>query len=511
MLKKAVILYGCQIYKAILPLVFTPLILDALGTERYGMIAFFYMLVGVLGLLDAGISGTFLKLVATNRNILCDYKKVTNLFFKVSLVFVFASLCLFLLFFTNHDYIVSSWLNSSIEKSEAIYSIKAIGFILAATYIKSYLTSFINGMEKQEWVTIWSVCYSTAFYFGTFFAVTRIENSLFVFYDVMLILAPLDLLVVLGFVLFIDLRHSRQLKRMNSDGCIIPLARNEEELRFTKILRFSLQLSGLSLIWVVATQIDKFVLSVYIPLSEYAKYQIAVQICTAIAVFSSPLTQILLPRLSDLYAKDERQQYVKIFSIAIFGFVFLLAPVMPYFFIFGDELISLWMNDIKLGASINIYAKWLVSAAFISCVMNFVFICLYTLGQLKKHFYAYALYSCITIPLSIFVAKNYGAIGSAKFVFFHSLLFMLIWGGGQIKEKFSGFVIKFFFFCLFVIILSIFVFKLSSLLIGYDTSLVYKVFIPPLINGSLLTLLLFICRNKFYNFIVSISLVESKG
>lgn len=507
MFKKAFILYGCQIYKAVLPLAFTPLILNTLGAERYGMIAFFYMLVGLLGLLDAGVSGSFLKLVATNRSKLISYKKVTILFCKVFVVFIFISIVLWLCFFIGDEYIATNWLNTSIESSEATYAIKTIGFILATLYIKSYLSSFLNGMEKQEWVTIWSVGYSSLFYFLSYYAIKNIDDTLIAFFKVMFVLSLLDLLVVICLVMVVYFKHYRilSLELLNKGAgsnfsC-------DDELSLKRTLRFSIQLSGLSIIWVVATQIDKFILSAYISLDEYAKYQIAVQLCSVIAIFSGPLTQILLPRLSSLYASNQLQEYSKLYCSSIILFIGILSPLLPYFFIFGNDLITLWMKDTMLSQSINMYAKWLMAASFIAATMNFVFICLYSLGQLKYHFYAYATYSLFTIPLSIFVAKNYGAIGSAKFVFFHTLIFMLVWGGWQMKKKFPGFFNFLALIYIFIIVLSSSVFLIMSITLGESTYLAVRVFIPPLCNFLLLCGLFFMFRCKIISAISSVKLI----
>jgi O-antigen/teichoic acid export membrane protein len=63
--QKISILYASQLYRAAFPLLLVPLIIGLLGTERYGIVSFFTMLITLMGLLDAGISGTFVKLIAT--------------------------------------------------------------------------------------------------------------------------------------------------------------------------------------------------------------------------------------------------------------------------------------------------------------------------------------------------------------------------------------------------------------------------------------------------------------
>ncbi|AHJ77524.1 oligosaccharide flippase family protein [Kosakonia sacchari] len=92
MLKKIFVLYSAQIYKAIMPLIFVPVILRILGSENYGLVAFFSMLISLVGLLDAGIGSTFIKLVSTNRFNELKFKQVLAIFSKVCVFFLFVSL-----------------------------------------------------------------------------------------------------------------------------------------------------------------------------------------------------------------------------------------------------------------------------------------------------------------------------------------------------------------------------------------------------------------------------------
>ncbi|MEX9871334.1 lipopolysaccharide biosynthesis protein [Providencia huaxiensis] len=496
MIKKTFVIYISQIYKSILPLIFIPLILGILGAEKYGMLAFYYMLIGLLGLLDAGISGTFLKLISTNKNKKNNYKKVTILFFKVLILFSFIALLIQLFFHFNSDFIVTKWLNTKIDYEESIFAIKAIGIIIAFLYIKSYLVSFLYGMEKQELVAVWNIIYSSFFYFGGYLIIRYIDNSLYGFFSLMKLISIFDIIVIFLITISIYIQHLNRLNKKGKKYLDTELEEKQEDLTFKNIFKFSIQLSGLSIIWVIATQIDKFVLSNYILLTEYAKYQIAVQLSSVIAIFSAPISQILLPRLSRLYSEREFKHYSYIYCSSLYIFTYLLAPIIPYFFFFGNNLISLWMGNEQLGNEINTYAKWLVSAAYIVGTMNFIFILLYSINQLKHHFYAYLIYSLVTIPLSIFIAKYYGALTSAKFIFIHTLLFMIIWFGWQIKKHFTKLVLSYLLSFIFVILFSSLIFYLSSIILEPLSNLFIKAILPPIINLSLFAIIYLLVNKK---------------
>lgn len=425
MLRKISILYISQLIKAILPLVFVPLTISVLGVEKYGLVAFMIMLIGVLGIMDLGISGALIKTVSIGRDNLVVFTKILSIFFKILFLFLLISIVLSAFFVFFADEIYSDWLKTTVLRDEALTSIKLIGFILACVYFKSYLSSFIQGMEKQVYLAIWGIVYATSFYAGSYYLIRYVNASLSFFFEVLSVIALIDIVVLALLLTFIIYKHKKCVKSLCNTAAI-----DDEVVSLSSIIKLSLHLSGLSVIWVIATQVDKIALSTYSHLSDYANYQIAAQLAATVTMLTMPISQYLMPRLSSLYKKEQYQEFVKELSISVFGFAVLIIPIAPYFFMFGDKLISIWMMKDHLGGQINEHARWLVSAAVVSSLMNFLFITLYAMNRLKTHFYVYSIYSILTIPLSILVAKHYGAEGSAKFLFLHSLVFMVFWGGG---------------------------------------------------------------------------------
>ncbi|EMO2483112.1 MULTISPECIES: lipopolysaccharide biosynthesis protein [Citrobacter] len=424
MLKKISILYASQLYRAAFPLMLVPLIIGLLGTERYGIVSFFTMLITLMGLLDAGISGTFVKLIATNKYQLASYTKVVKLFLKVFLGFVFIACTVAFIFNYSSIYIVNDWLKTSLSNDETVFCIKIIGIILALLYLRSYLQSFINGMERQDLIAIWGMVYTTCFYGGGYVVLAFYSNSLSAFFKVLLTLSIIDVIVTAYCVYYVIHKHSKQL----GEGCSGNNSAESEDIAFSKVIKFSLQLSGLSMIWVVASQVDKIALSTYTTLTNYTQYQIGSQLSAVVLTLVIPLSQILLPRLSALIKEKKESQFVAIFTYSSIAYVVILGPLVPYMFIFGSDLIALWLKNDVLGNTVNQYAKWLVSATFFAGIMNFVFILLYSTGKLKYHFYAYAGYSALTIPLTILIAKYLGPQWSSVFYFTHTVLFLIIWG-----------------------------------------------------------------------------------
>lgn len=492
MIKKIGVLYISQIYKAALPLIFVPLIMKELGVEEYGMVSFFSMLLGWLGLFDAGISGTFIKLVATNKNEKDRFNKVCALFNKVSILFILIAMLMVVFTVINASNIATKWLNTSININVVEYCISIIGVILSVSYLRGYVASFLNGMEKQMLIAGWSTLSTSVLYFLPYWAIKNMDDKLSLYFIMIAIVSVVDLIVNVLMVAF-----TIKSTRLRLEAFPPVIVHSDTNITFTSVLKFSLQLSGLSLIWVVATQIDKLVLSTYSELSAYAHYQIAAQVGASLAIFSSPLSQILLPRLSALYTEKKETEFVTTLVKYFVFFLIILGPIIPYFFFFGDKLISFWMQNELIGAEISVYAKWLVSASYISASMNFLFMFLYAQNKLKYHFYAYSLYSLLTIPLSIFVAKYYGAYMSSKFVFVHNLVFMMLWGGWCVRKNLNNFSGVFFVSMLVVFLISsisFFLFSKLDLSSFYYNFIVFSVLFP--VVNLIILLLVFYCLRK---------------
>lgn len=493
MFKKVILLYASQLYRVAFPLLLVPLIIKILGTEKYGIVSFFTMLMTLMGLLDAGISGTFIKLIATNKNQLTNFSRVITLFLKVFCGFIVVASIVVFIFSFYSEYIVNDWLKTTLSNSETIYCIKLTGIILALLYLRSYLQSFINGMERQDIIAIWGMCYTTFFYGGSYLILAHYSNTLTAFFTALLILAIIDIIVTVICVYHVINKRKQQLRYIEEQS----EKQNEEKISFKSLIKFSLQLSGLSMIWVIATQADKIALSTYTELTRYTQYQIGSQLSAVVLTLTAPLSQLLLPRLSSLVKERKYEKFIELFSISSVGYIVILGPLVPYMSFYGGDLISLWLKNNELGLAVNGYARWLVSAAFFAGIMNFVFILLYSKGQLKYHFYAYASYSAITIPLTILTAKYYGPEWCGIFYLSHTLLFMIVWGGYCAFKEMDGYVSLLLPLTVLVMLLSTGIFWIIKDLQLFSSYRFIYILFPPVVNLTIISLFLFTVRKSF--------------
>ncbi|MCB5226068.1 oligosaccharide flippase family protein [Alishewanella sp. 16-MA] len=453
MLIKLSSLYTAQLLKAVLPLLFIPLIIVEVGIQQYGLVSFMLLMMSFLGLLDAGISGGMVRVLSISKTNIEEFTAALKLWLNVFLFIMGISVLIFLLFFVGADFLASSWFEADLSLSLMNQSLIMIGVILSLTFLKGYLTSKLVGFEKQIQLSVWQVVITTCQYIIPYYILKIYGSDVDVYLAAVAFFCFIDCLVMY----FLGFFYSKNIaKKLSSYEEKVMISSDISRYQFLGFVKNCIHLSGLTIIWTVSTQIDKLVLSKYVSMETFSYYQIAAQVALSVNLVIMPLNQFLMPRLASLYSSSEFSNYSELIIRFFTFFVLFFALFTPMYFSFGKYILSFWLADITLTENVHVYLKWLLYSAVIQSFSNFIFLFYYSTNRLNRQFHAYLIYSSITIPGSIFIAIKYGAEACAIFSLVSSFLFFIVWGSITLNSYFKKFQLKMFF-------LPIIVFAASSL------------------------------------------------
>lgn len=459
-MKGAVILnYIAQFYSAFSLLFVVPVYIKLMGSEAYGLVAFFIMLQAWLQVLEAGMSGSITRVVAISKDNEASFKAAQLICMKIIGIFFIISLSIIILGNNLRGWISEDWFKTSIDSSIISICLLSMFFSLSFKYFSGPFRSILVGLERHVEISIVTIIVLTLKYPLSIFFISRFSSNIedFFMYQVAVCIIELFLFFVIALIF----------SKVNK----VVINQNEqklpsEELSFSSFFKFSFQLSILSIAWVVVTQVDKLILSKYMQLENYGFYSLAVSLSGAILVFAAPLNQILMPRLTSLFNQNNESDFYKVYFLA-FSFLCILSISLGLFlYFFGWEVVYLWTGEVEFASFANTYLGFLALGNSISVLMSMVFILLFCVGNLKIHTLVYVIYSLILIPTSIIVAKNYGGHGASIFWMLHNVFLFLFWGG-RVLYKF--FPIKTFFMIIELIITTIIV---SSLNFSFWKSLI---------------------------------------
>src|SRR5690606_30634669 len=100
---------------------------------------------------------------------------------------------------------------------------------------------------------------------------------------------------------------------------LLPKLNNKKEIGWSlqpvkPLLGFALTIAFTSSIWVLLTQLDKFVLSGILALSEYGYFTLAVLVAGGVLQIGAPISAAIMPRMACLHGE---QNHVELKAIYI--------------------------------------------------------------------------------------------------------------------------------------------------------------------------------------------------
>lgn len=429
-MRSAVILnYIAQFYSAISLLIVVPIYIKLLGSEAYGLVAFFIMLQAWFQILEAGISGSITRVIAISKNHTGNFSAALLICKKIFILFFLISLLILFLGAIFNDFLTNEWFQTSISKDVLSVSLFSMFFSLAFKYLSGPFRSILIGLERHVELSVVTIIILTLKYPLSVFYIVYFSKEVDDFFIYQALTCVFEFVSFLLLSIYSIKLNKERGKGGDNSGVL--------SLTFIDFFKFSIQLSILSISWVVVTQVDKLVLSKFMTLDNYGFYSLAVSLSGAILIFAAPLNQILMPKLTGLFNNNDRDGFYRVYFISFSILCMISISLGIFLFIFGSEVVYLWTSEQVLSVRANEYLGFLSLGNSISVLMSMVFLLLFCSGDLKLHTIVYVCYSLVLIPLSIIITSNYGGYGASAFWFFHNVILFTFWGGRVLLKYFG--------------------------------------------------------------------------
>lgn len=408
--------YLSQIYLIIISLVILPVYIKYMGAEAYGLVGFFAMLQGLFNLLDFGLTPTISRQTAQYNAGAETALGFRQLFRSLSLIFT-AIACIggSLLFYFNH-YIAEHWLKlENLAMSDVLFSLKIMAVCVALRWMTGLYRGVITGFECIVWLSIINIVIATLRFPGVLLYMYYYGFTIQSFFVFQLMVAILEF-VLLGLKAYI------LLPKLN------PSARLVWSLRPVKpLLSFALTIAFTSSVWVLLTQLDKFILSGILPLSEYGYFTLAVLVAGGILQIGAPISSAIMPRMARLQG-EKKYEELKVVYLGATEFVTVVVVTAGVVLaVLAEPVLYVWTGDVTLSENAAPILQLYALGNAILTLGAFPYYLQYAKGNLNLHFVGNLITAFLLIPTIIWSAKNYGAIGAGWAWVLIQLTYLLLW------------------------------------------------------------------------------------
>ncbi len=414
LVKNTIANYVGQGYIVAVNLLVVPLYLRYLGREAYGLVGVFAMLQAWFLMLDIGLSPTLARQVARYRGGAITGSDLRRLLRAMEGIFYSIGLLGAVAIAAASGFIAEHWLRvEHLPVREVATSVRLMAVAVALRWIAAIYRGAIAGFEDQIWLSGFNIVIATIRPAGIV--------PLFAFFH-------LGIISFFGFHVIVTGLECAGLAWRTYRS----LPSTTDRVHFSVaplrgVVGFSMTIAFTSILWVLATQTDRLVLSKTLTLQDFGVFTLAVLLAGTINLVSSPISQALLPRLTKLAAEKDEAGLMNAYLHATQWTSTLTAPVCVMFTYFAEPIVWVWTGS-RTMASAAAPVMILYSIGNGALTMGiFPFYLQYAKGNLRLHVAGTVLFLFVLLPLIVWASLTYGARGAGAAWAMHNVIFWFPW------------------------------------------------------------------------------------
>jgi O-antigen/teichoic acid export membrane protein len=392
-----------------------PSYISYLGAESLGLLGFFLMLSGWLQFLDMGMSPAFSRQCSLFKAGALSLIEVRRLLCTLELFFgALAGLIIFM-GFTFSFWLAENWLRPvSLSQSTVAWSIVIMACLVGFRWLSALYRSGLVGLEKQgdvNFITAISATIKFVFVIPYFIFVS---SEILSYFQYQLVAGVLELLL-----------YRRSLRTVALPKCFLSALPTIHILK--GVLPFASGVAFTSAISIALTNVDKLILSRILDLKEYGYFSLAVIVAGGLLYFISPVTQIFQPRFSRLVAKNQHLELQDGFGELTQFVCSLMSGLGFSVALFAEPVLLMWTGSQEVAQHAAPTLFWYVLGNAVIGILTLPYILQFAYGVLRLHVFGMTALAILLIPLTVWSAISYGAVGAGRVWFFANLLFLFLW------------------------------------------------------------------------------------
>lgn len=378
-------------------LITLPFYVRLLGMEAYGLIGFYATLQTVLQMLDLGLAPTASREIAHGTET-GQQRRSASLLRTLGLVYVGVAIAIAAIVATIAQWIGAHWLQANaLPEATVAQAIALMGVNLACRWPISLYHGALVGAHRLAQSAATSATINICAAITTMAVLVYGARSIQAFF---LMQAGFGLL----HMIVLRLLAHRAVGARDAPYDFADLKR---------VGKFSAWMSGVAVAGVLLSQLDKVVLSRFVPLESFAQYMLAMLLVSGFQILATPAFNTLFPKFSSLIARGDLAslEYLynaaaRLFAIALFALAFAV--------VFQTEaLVTIWLGDEKLASDVAPLAAWLAIGSALNGIMYFPYCLQLAAGQPKLAFLIAVGLLMMAVPTVLLLVIRYGAVGGA--------------------------------------------------------------------------------------------------
>lgn len=398
--KNVIANFAGSAWSGLMSLAFIPFYIRLMGPEAYGIVGVFLSLQMMLGVLDLGLSQALgremARLSADRRNadLMADTARTLEIVYWGIALGVAAAIAL------SSDFIAYRWLNpADLSRESVLEALLVVAVVIGLRWPVALYTGGLNGLQHQVTVNALLVVFVTLQGAGALAVLWFVEPTLRAFFVWQALIALLQ-------VVALRIAMWRRLPAGHIGTFRAEVLKG--------IWRFAAGMSGISLLAMILTQLDKVLLSKLLPLSGFGYYTFAAAVAAVVYKLIGPVFTAYYPRLTELASRDDQSDLTKTYHQGCQLMTVAILPITLTIAFFSKEILELWTRDPELVSNSYLLVSLLVTGNALNGLMNLPYALQLAHGWTRLAFYTNVVAVIVLVPAIYFSTILWGAVGAAS-------------------------------------------------------------------------------------------------
>jgi O-antigen/teichoic acid export membrane protein len=390
-----------SIWQALIGVAFVPLYIKFMGIESWGLISIFTTLHIIFGLLDMGLSSTLNREMARLSVIPQKEQEMRNLVRTLEILYWGIAILAGISIVSLSPFIAHHWIKSEqLPPSTIEQSFLIMGFIIIFQMLVGFYSGGLMGLQRHILLNGINVTLSTVRSAGAILILWLISPTIQAFFYWQIITSIIH-------SLFLGVFFWRKLP----SGDHKPFF---QKSLFKDIWRFTIGMSGIAVLSVILTQMDKIILSKILPFEMFGYYAFGSVIGMSLLRLIGPVFSSVYPKFTQLVSTGDQEELKRLYHNSCQFIAVLILPIATVVALFSYEILFLWTQNQTMAGKSYLLVSILICGTALNGLMHFPFALQLAYGWTKLSFFKNVIAVILLVPFITYMAVHYGAIGAAS-------------------------------------------------------------------------------------------------
>ena len=388
-------------WSALVGIACTPLYIHFMGMEAYGLIGFYFMLQGIIQILDLGLSPTVNREMARYSALPGKAGEARDFVRTLEVGYWAIGILIGCVVWYSAPYVASHWIKAgNIPILEVRRAVTIMGALTALQWPLTFYQGGLLGLQRQVLLNGITIATATLSGGGALLVLWLVSPTVSAFFTWQIAISLLQAAVT-TFALWRCLPGSGHVARF--------------DLGITRgIWRFAAGMSGITITALMLTQLDKVILSKMLTLKTFGYYILAGVVGNGLSgVLITPMFNTIFPRFSSLVAAGDEKSLLAMYHGSTQVMSVMILPAAAIIAFFSPEIMLLWTGSPEVANNTASIVSILVAGTALNGLMNLPFALQLSYGWTRIGLAINAFFIVTLVPAIVLMTRHYGAAGAA--------------------------------------------------------------------------------------------------